>query len=591
MHKLLIRAALLLMGISAVASAQVIQAPALPGAPAISPADRVYTGDQTSNTISVFDPFTQTLLGTIALGKARPDDLLGPLYNQEVDVHGLGFSPDGSMLVAVSVTTNSITVIRTATNEILFKVYLGRATHEAFFTPDGKEIWVSVRGQNYVSVIDVAQRRETDRIVTTDGAAMVIFRPDGKVAFVNSSRTPELDVVDVASHQVVRRVSGLVSPLSPNLAVSPDGKEVWLTNKDVGKVTIVDAQTFAILGVVDSGPITNHVNFVTKPDGAYAYVTVGGLNAVKVYRRNGGSPTLVATIPMGHDPHGLWPSPDNTRVYVCLENDDAIQIIDTDTNRVINTTRIGQMPQALVYVANAVPTGDGRANLSRQNVGLRIQNDEVAIVSGGKADVIIRELVGVDSVQVEASALAPGAKYNVVALKADGAAQLVATLTADGKGKGAANPLFTFFDGGFRSVTVQSAAQGKKLSVSGGVESKLSSDTRTLTVQASRNGQPADSKGYVLFAHLSPAGTSRFFGLVRCVDRQSGTLRLTGDVFNGSTAAGENLFGKQFGFTLLSDAPPQFFSLPIFGATVAPCSGGRDEVVPATSGRLTVTGD
>lgn len=328
------------------------QAPALPGAASVSSADRVYTANQTSNTISVIDPAGNTVVDTITLGKPKTDPaILGPLYNQQIDVHGLGFSPDGSLLNVISVTTNSVTLIETATNKVRGTIYIGRAPHEGFFTPDGRQIWVAVRGQDYLSVIDVAQMKEVDRISTSDGVAMVIFRPDGKVAFANSSRTPELDVIDVPTHKVIRRITGLVSPFSPNLAVSPDGKEVWLTHKDIGKATIVDAQTFTVLGVVDTGETTNHVNFVSRAEGNFAYVTVGGLNQVKVFRRNGGAPTLTATIPMGAEPHGLWPSVDNNRVFVCLESGNAVQVIETATNTVTATIPIGEAPQALVYVA------------------------------------------------------------------------------------------------------------------------------------------------------------------------------------------------------------------------------------------------
>ena len=55
------------------------QAPALAGATATSSRDRVYTGDQTSNTVSVIDAGTNTFLGTIALGDPRPG-VLGPLF-------------------------------------------------------------------------------------------------------------------------------------------------------------------------------------------------------------------------------------------------------------------------------------------------------------------------------------------------------------------------------------------------------------------------------------------------------------------------------------------------------------------------------
>src|ERR687892_2634723 len=50
---------------------RVIQAPALPGAQPISANDRVYTADQSSNTVSVINPKTAKVLGTIALGKPR----------------------------------------------------------------------------------------------------------------------------------------------------------------------------------------------------------------------------------------------------------------------------------------------------------------------------------------------------------------------------------------------------------------------------------------------------------------------------------------------------------------------------------------
>src|SRR6202007_3044044 len=45
----------------------VLQAPALPGAQPISSRDRVYTADQASNTVTVTNPKTNQVLGTIPL--------------------------------------------------------------------------------------------------------------------------------------------------------------------------------------------------------------------------------------------------------------------------------------------------------------------------------------------------------------------------------------------------------------------------------------------------------------------------------------------------------------------------------------------
>jgi YVTN family beta-propeller protein len=85
------------------------------------------------------------------------------------------------------------------------------------------------------------------------------------------------------------------------------------------------------------------------------------LNEVKVFRTDDFS--HVTTIAVGKLPHGLWPSGDGTRIYVGLENDDALAAIDTATNRVVATIPVGQAPQALVYVPNAVPEGDGKQGL------------------------------------------------------------------------------------------------------------------------------------------------------------------------------------------------------------------------------------
>lgn len=84
---------------------------------AVSHRDRVYTADQISNTVSVIDPADNKLLGQIILGKPQPD-LLSALYKGQALVHGLGASPDHSLLAVVSVGSNNVTFIETATNAI-----------------------------------------------------------------------------------------------------------------------------------------------------------------------------------------------------------------------------------------------------------------------------------------------------------------------------------------------------------------------------------------------------------------------------------------------------------------------------------------
>jgi YVTN family beta-propeller protein len=344
----------------------------------VSHRDRVYAAEQFSNTVSVTDPANNTLLGVIRLGDPQPGNF-SPLYHGQLLVHGLGYSPDHKTIAVVSIGSNSVTFIDTATNRIRHTTYVGRSPHEAFFTPDGKEVWVTVRGEDYVAVLDPKTFEEKTRIKLPNGPGMQIFSPDGKYGYVCSSFTPETDVVTVADHMIVARVKQ-ESPFCPNIAASPDGSQVWFTLKDIGKTQVFDARPpFTLLKTLETGPITNHVNFVHKADGDFAYVSVGGLNLVKVFRTDNFA--QVKSIPVGNLPHGIWPSGDGSRVYVGLENADQLAAIDTSSNKVIATIPIGQAPQALVYVPDAVPDGAGTQNL--QPLGVAGQAVHFSLVSKG----------------------------------------------------------------------------------------------------------------------------------------------------------------------------------------------------------------
>jgi len=262
----------------------------------VSHRDRVYSAEQFSNTVSVTDPVDNKLVGVIRLGDPQPGNF-SPLYKGQVLVHGMGFSPDHKTIAVVSIGSNAVTFIDTATNAVKHTTYVGRSPHEAFFTPDGKQ--------------------------------------------------------------------------------------VWFTLKDVGKTMVFDAQPpFAVLKSIDTGPITNHVNFARTANGTFAYVTIGGLNEVKVFRTDDFA--QVATIPVGKLPHGVWPSGDGSRIYVGLENADGMAAIDTATNKLIATSPIGQAPQAITYVPNAVPEGDGTQGLQPLDVAGRATHLALGAVEGRK---------------------------------------------------------------------------------------------------------------------------------------------------------------------------------------------------------------
>ena len=140
----------------------------------------------------------------------------------------------------------------------------------------------------------------------------------------------------------------------------------------------------------------------------------------------------MAEIPVGDLPHGLWPSGDGTRLYVGLENADAVIAIDTLENKVTATIPIGQAAQALVYVPNAVPTGEGTQNLEPLGSAGQAVHLELG-PPGGKAATSV-SLFGQGLIQVLQAAvtgLEPKHSY-------------VLALSSDPRGAGPPEPLAGF---------------------------------------------------------------------------------------------------------------------------------------------------
>ena len=135
-----------------------------------------------------------------------------------------------------------------------------------------------------------------------------------------------------------------------------------------------------VLKTLDTGPITNHVNFARNANGTFAYVTVGGLNEVKVFRTD--DFTQVATIPVGKLPA--------RRLAIGRRHAGSTSGWRTPTRsprstrsptRSSPTIPIGQAPQAVAYVPNAVPTAMAREGL--QPLGVAGPVAHLALVPPG----------------------------------------------------------------------------------------------------------------------------------------------------------------------------------------------------------------
>jgi YVTN family beta-propeller protein len=133
---------------------------------------------------------------------------------------------------------------------------------------------------------------------------------------------------------------------------------------------------------------------------------------VKVYTTDGEA-KLLNTIATGALPHGVWPSDDGTRMYVGLENGDAVQVIDTASDKVIAAVPIGQAPQALVYVSNAVPSGAGTDNLKPLANAAPVNIPLMPDSGDAKGFVVARNFGVVDALELFLYKLKPETVYSI----------------------------------------------------------------------------------------------------------------------------------------------------------------------------------
>jgi YVTN family beta-propeller protein len=144
-----------------------------------------YITNNLSNTVSVIDTATNTVIATVSVGG-------GPF--------GVAVTPDGSK-VYVTNGDNTVSVIATATNTVIGSpIPVGREPFGVAVTPDGSKVYVTISIDNTVSVIDTATdtvigspipvgRQPFGVAVTPDGSKVYVTNGDNTVSVIATSAT------------------------------------------------------------------------------------------------------------------------------------------------------------------------------------------------------------------------------------------------------------------------------------------------------------------------------------------------------------------------------------------------------------------
>jgi YVTN family beta-propeller protein len=292
---------------------------------------RVYTANESSNTVTVLDGDSFQVIGDI--------DTLN------YGAHDLALSRDGKQLWVTNLANGRVSVIDTESRTTVASIYTGTRAHVVALTNNNKHAWVANIADNTISIIDTTIFRILGTIPVGKGPMGIAFSRDGKFAYV-STQDKMVNVIDTSAHQVIKQI-----PVGPNphfLTLGPDG-HIWGTNTGSNDIYVIDTSTNEIAKTIEVGPAPQQIAFALKGiAGPNAYVTVTGINKVVVVGATSPTLSIREQIDVGEEPNGIWANAVGTRIYVGHTKSNNVMVVDSGTSQVLATLPVGKKPIRVV---------------------------------------------------------------------------------------------------------------------------------------------------------------------------------------------------------------------------------------------------
>jgi YVTN family beta-propeller protein len=286
----------------------------------------------------------------------------------------------GSRLFVSNEIGGTVSVIDIATRQVVHTIAIGKRPRGIRASRDGNTVYVALSGSPIGGPnVDESKLPPPDRrfdgIGVIDAATGTLLRTlqggtdpeqftlssDGTRLFIANEDAGLTSVLDVASGKVVQQIKVGGEPEGVDL--SPDGRFVYVTSEEENRVYVIDTGTLAVAGTIDVGPRPRSTAFVASRNRAYvssengAAVTVVDSTTHKVVRQ-------ISLTPDTLRPMGLLTSPDDARVFVTTGRGGTLEIIDTATETVQGSVRVGERPWGLAASADGTTifTANGPSN-------------------------------------------------------------------------------------------------------------------------------------------------------------------------------------------------------------------------------------
>jgi YVTN family beta-propeller protein len=284
--------------------------------------------------------------------------------------HEVAVSPDGRWAVVSnyggSTPGSSLTVLDLRERRPARTIDLGtvRRPHGlAWLRGAGARVAVTAETDSAALVVDLDAWTVTERIRTGQGAShMIAVAPDGSSGFVANIASGSVTRVRFGSAEATTTPTGAGAE---GIDVSPDGRQVWVTNREANTVSVLDAMTMKVLATLPSADFPIRVKLTR--DGRYALVTNARSSEMRVFDVSLRKP--IATIRFPFDsakarntmlgerfagsavPIGVLVTPDGARAFVATAATDEIVEVDLARRTIVRYLRAGREPDGLGYSA------------------------------------------------------------------------------------------------------------------------------------------------------------------------------------------------------------------------------------------------
>lgn len=263
--------------------------------------------------------------------------------------------PGPYWLYTSNIVDGSVSFIDSETGHGVKTIDTGERTHGVTLSPDGRTVWVANKG-DAVGVVDVDGKSPATLIPTPFNSNWVLFSEDGKHAYVNGKACSEftgpnghggktctyhVGIIDVASRKLLEVLTAEKGV--KNEPVPAGATQVYSLENDHHYISVVrhngkDTVRFSEIEYYSHGAIPS-------PDGKQVFVTTPGENMVTVVDAQSGA--IIKKIKVSENPHIPAVSPDGKYVWVVCRGANTVDIIDTRTLAVVASVPVGERPHGI----------------------------------------------------------------------------------------------------------------------------------------------------------------------------------------------------------------------------------------------------